>query len=65
MKYSTVEQLGGRGAGGQKRELGSDHTESFVCWCKTEEGARTSRRGRGLSHTKSGQTWCKVRGLSQ
>ena len=65
MKYSTVEQLGGRGAGGQKGQQRADDAESVVYWCKVKDLEKTSRRGRGLSHTKSGQTWCKVRGLSQ
>ena len=47
MKYSTVEQQGGRGAGAQKRELGSDHTESVVYWCKINNSCEDPSSGQG------------------
>ena len=64
MKYSTVKQLGGKGAGEQIRYLRAGDTECLVYWYKVKDLEKTSRRGRGLSHTKSSQTQCKVRGLS-
>ena len=47
MKYSTVEQLGGRGAGEQKGYLRSDHTESVVYWCKVNNSCEEPSSGQG------------------
>ena len=47
MKYSTVEQLGGRGAGAQKGYLGSSHTESLVYWCKVKDSCEDPSSGQG------------------
>ena len=47
MKYNTVEQLWGRGAGGQKGYLGASHTESVVYWCKVNNSCEEPSSGQG------------------
>ena len=47
MKYNTVEQLGGRGAGGQKGYLRSDHSESVVYSYKVNNSCEDPSSGQG------------------
>ena len=47
MKYSTFEQLWGRGAGAQNRDWGADHTESVVYWCKVNNSCEEPSSGQG------------------
>ena len=47
MKYNTVEQLGRRGAGEQKGQLSSSHTESVVYWCKVKDSCEAPSSGQG------------------
>ena len=47
MKSSTVEQLGGRGAGEHKSQLRADYTESVVYWCKVKDSCEDQSSGQG------------------
>ena len=47
MKSSTVEQLGGRGAGGQNRYSSSSHPFSVVYWCKVKDSCEDPSSGQG------------------
>ena len=47
MKYSTVEQLGGRGAGAQNSYLGPGDTESLVYWGKVKDSCEDPSSGQG------------------
>ena len=47
MKYSTVEQLGGRGAGAQNSQLRASDTESVVYWCKINTSCEDPSSGQG------------------
>ena len=47
MKYTTVEQLGGKGAGEQTRDLRSNHTEWSVYLCKVKDSSEDQSSGQG------------------
>ena len=49
MLQNTVELLGGRGAGAEKRDYSSDHTESVVYWCKVKDSCEDPSSGLGAA----------------